>query len=178
MQGCEIDKLKLTPPSNSLSFFFFFFLFFFVFFFSPSSRFPCQDVDGIYSAPPSEGGRLLDRYYPNIDPAGGIIFGQGSKVGRGGMAAKVQSATWAWNKGSAVVVANGNRINVIPDIIAGKRIGTFLSDQVTCHRDMGMDCWRGFLISQHLPAARRRGEARRPSILRSRRGPAPWSCRS
>ena len=36
------------------------------------------DVDGIYSAPPSEGGRLLDRFFPNAEDS--IIFGQGSKV--------------------------------------------------------------------------------------------------
>lgn len=69
------------------------------------------DVDGIYSAPPSEGGKLLDRYYPADEHSDGtdIVFGTGSKVGRGGMAAKVQSASWAWRKGTAVVVANGNR---------------------------------------------------------------------
>lgn len=70
------------------------------------------DVDGIYSAPPSEGGRLLDRFFPSAASAEapGIVFGTGSKVGRGGMEAKVQSASWAWRKGTAVVVANGNRV--------------------------------------------------------------------
>jgi delta-1-pyrroline-5-carboxylate synthetase len=36
------------------------------------------DVEGIYNAPPSEGGKLLERYCPEL--ADNIVFGTGSKV--------------------------------------------------------------------------------------------------
>jgi glutamate 5-kinase len=58
-----------------------------------------------------------------------IVFGEGSKVGRGGMSSKVDSAAWAFRKGIAVVVASGLKPGCISDIIAGKPVGTFFTDE-------------------------------------------------
>ena len=47
-----------------------------------------SDVEGIYNAPPDEeGSRMLDTVYPG-DTAS-IVFGSKSRVGLGGMEAKV-----------------------------------------------------------------------------------------
>ena len=57
-----------------------------------------------------------------------LEFGSGSKVGRGGMQAKVEAATWAWRNGVGVVIANGSRPQVISEVMSGKRVGTFITD--------------------------------------------------
>eukprot|EP00040_Diaphanoeca_grandis_P016824 m.87268 g.87268 ORF g.87268 m.87268 type:complete len:753 (+) comp26054_c0_seq1:131-2389(+) len=82
------------------------------------------DVEGIYDKPPGEGGKLLS-HYANDNPE--IVFGVGSKVGRGGMGSKVDAASWCFNKGTAVVVASGTREYAIPDIFLGKQLGTFFT---------------------------------------------------
>jgi delta-1-pyrroline-5-carboxylate synthetase len=58
-----------------------------------------------------------------------LVFGEGSKVGRGGMGAKVDAATWAFKKGIAVVVASGMQPDCITDIIGGKEVGTFFTNE-------------------------------------------------
>lgn len=58
-----------------------------------------------------------------------LVFGEGSKVGRGGMASKVDAASWAFHKGVAVVVASGLRPHCITDIIEGKDVGTFFTSE-------------------------------------------------
>lgn len=52
-----------------------------------------SDVDGLYTGPPSDpSSRLIQTYYPEHDNIG-VKFGEGSKVGRGGMESKVSGAT-------------------------------------------------------------------------------------
>lgn len=88
-----------------------------------------SDVDGIYSGPPKDkGSKLLDRYEPATQ-ASNIQFGEGSKVGRGGMAQKVDAAAWCWQKGVSVVVANGMKPNTIVDVVSGKKVGTFFTNE-------------------------------------------------
>lgn len=82
------------------------------------------------SAPPSSpNARLLDRYQPSA--AATLVFGEGSKVGRGGMEAKVDAAAWAWGRGTAVVVANGMHPTTIMDVVSGKNVGTLFTDQAS-----------------------------------------------
>ncbi|EDQ93056.1 uncharacterized protein MONBRDRAFT_19302 [Monosiga brevicollis MX1] len=94
-----------------------------------------SDVEGIYNGPPKKAGsRLLERFAPNeLDD---ISFGAGSKVGRGGMKAKVGAACWAWHKGVGVVIANGMRPHVISEILQGKRVGTFFTDAISKSTDI------------------------------------------
>ena len=84
------------------------------------------DVDGIFDAPPDKGGQLLESYTPDT---GAIQFGGGSKVGRGGMEAKVSAAEWAWTQGVGVVVANGFTHNVVNQVLTGKTVGTFFTSE-------------------------------------------------
>ncbi|XP_078725401.1 delta-1-pyrroline-5-carboxylate synthase isoform X1 [Lampetra fluviatilis] len=90
-----------------------------------------SDVEGLFDSPPdSEDAKLLDEFYP--DEAAAITFGGKSRVGVGGMEAKVKAALWALRGGTAVVIANGTNPkvtgHVITDILAGKRVGTFFTE--------------------------------------------------
>lgn len=89
-----------------------------------------SDVDGVYNKPPgSEDARLLSTFTPmNVQrEQGNIEFGSKSSVGLGGMESKVSSALWALEKGTSVVICNGNQTNAITSIINGKKIGTFFT---------------------------------------------------
>ena len=91
-----------------------------------------SDVDGVYNKPPgSEDARLLHTFTPrHAQPQAspeGIEFGSKSSVGLGGMESKVSSALWALERGTSVVICNGNQANAIASITNGKRIGTFFT---------------------------------------------------
>lgn len=45
------------------------------------------------------------------------------------MEAKVGAAVWAWEQGVGVVVCNGNNATSIRDVMAGRRVGTFFTDE-------------------------------------------------
>lgn len=84
-----------------------------------------SDVDGIYSKPPWEdGARLMHTYTPKEK----VQFGQKSKVGTGGMDAKVNAAAWAMTRGVSVVICNGMQEKAIKTIISGRKVGTFFTD--------------------------------------------------
>ncbi|XP_042902316.1 delta-1-pyrroline-5-carboxylate synthase [Parasteatoda tepidariorum] len=86
-----------------------------------------SDVDGIYTNPPSQdGARFLYSYCPFLD--GNIHFGQKSSVGTGGMESKVAAGSWALERGIAVVICNGTDEHAVSQIVQGKRIGTFFTD--------------------------------------------------
>ncbi|GAB6026238.1 hypothetical protein CHUAL_012447 [Chamberlinius hualienensis] len=85
-----------------------------------------SDVDGIYTGPPSlDSSKLIHTYSPGIAQ---IVFGNKSKVGLGGMESKVNSATWALERGVSVVICNGMEDKAITNIIRGKRVGTFFTE--------------------------------------------------
>ncbi|GIY85020.1 delta-1-pyrroline-5-carboxylate synthase [Caerostris darwini] len=86
-----------------------------------------SDVDGIYTLPPSQdGARFLYSYCPSLD--GNVVFGEKSGVGLGGMESKVRAASWALERGIAVVICNGTDEHALGRIVGGKRIGTFFTD--------------------------------------------------
>lgn len=86
-----------------------------------------SDVDGLYTAHPSEpGSRLIKTYYP--EHAEDVKFYGQSRVGRGGMESKLQSALLAVEHGTAVVIANGiKQAETIMDIVKGKPVGTLVT---------------------------------------------------
>ena len=63
-----------------------------------------SDVDGLYSGPPSEPGSKIIHTYIKDKHYSGITFGDKSRVGRGGMTAKVKAAFVASNSGTPVVI--------------------------------------------------------------------------
>ncbi|XP_031438782.1 delta-1-pyrroline-5-carboxylate synthase isoform X1 [Clupea harengus] len=90
-----------------------------------------SDVEGLYDSPPgTDDAKLLDTFYPGDQQS--ITYGNKSRVGIGGMEAKVKAALWALQGGTSVVIANGTNPkvtgHVITDIVEGKKVGTFFSE--------------------------------------------------
>ncbi|XP_077470119.1 delta-1-pyrroline-5-carboxylate synthase-like [Stigmatopora argus] len=90
-----------------------------------------SDVQGLYDSPPGkDDAKLIDIFYPGDQQS--ITYGTKSRVGIGGMEAKVKAALWALQGGSSVVIANGTDPkvtgHVITDIVEGKKVGTFFSE--------------------------------------------------
>ncbi|XP_032463636.1 delta-1-pyrroline-5-carboxylate synthase isoform X10 [Phocoena sinus] len=90
-----------------------------------------SDVEGLFDNPPgSDDAKLIDIFYPGDQQS--VTFGTKSRVGMGGMEAKVKAALWALQGGSSVVIANGTHPkvsgHVITDIVEGKKVGTFFSE--------------------------------------------------
>lgn len=63
-----------------------------------------SDVEGLYSGPPSDPQSKLIHTYIKEKHQGEITFGDKSRVGRGGMTAKVKAAVYAAYAGTPVVI--------------------------------------------------------------------------
>ncbi|XP_033883201.3 delta-1-pyrroline-5-carboxylate synthase-like isoform X1 [Acipenser ruthenus] len=120
-----------------------------------------SDVEGLYDLPPeSDDAKLIDIFYPGDQQS--ITFGTKSRVGIGGMEAKVKSALWALQGGTSVVIANGTDPkvtgHVITDIVEGKKVGTFFSEVKpagpTVEQQAEMARSRGRTLSSLLPQQR------------------------
>ncbi|MEE6486353.1 hypothetical protein FKM82_014580 [Ascaphus truei] len=90
-----------------------------------------SDVEGLFDSPPgSDDAKLIDIFYPGDQQS--VTFGNKSRVGMGGMEAKVKAALWALQGGTSVVIANGTHPkisgHVITDIVEGKKVGTLFSE--------------------------------------------------
>ncbi|KAB0355619.1 hypothetical protein FD755_021560 [Muntiacus reevesi] len=88
-------------------------------------------INSLFDSPPgSDDAKLIDIFYPGDQQS--VTFGTKSRVGMGGMEAKVKAALWAFQGGTSVVIANGPHPkvsgHVITDIVEGKKVGTFFSE--------------------------------------------------
>lgn len=86
-----------------------------------------SDIDGLYSDDPRSNPdakfiRLVEEITPKLMEMGKAT--SGSDVGTGGMAAKLAAARIATDSGSDMVIANGDHVEVISEIIAGESKGT------------------------------------------------------
>lgn len=88
-----------------------------------------SDVEGLYTAEPSEPGAQLIKTVETITPELKSSLSGKSKLGRGGIQSKIKAAEIATSCGIPVVIANSQRENVIVDIINGKEVGTFFKPQ-------------------------------------------------
>lgn len=92
-----------------------------------------SDIDGLFTDDPNKNpeAKFID-VVPNITEEL-LSMGKpssGSDVGTGGMATKLYAARIASAAGADMVIANGNDIGVIEEIINGKNVGTlFLADK-------------------------------------------------
>jgi glutamate 5-kinase len=87
------------------------------------------DVDGLYQEPPSAGSKpalfgVIDRVTPEVKRAAG---GSSSAFGRGGMTTKLEAAQAAAHCGSATVLCNGSKRNVLLRVAAGEAVGTLFT---------------------------------------------------
>uniref|UniRef100_A0A2N9HTJ4 Delta-1-pyrroline-5-carboxylate synthase n=1 Tax=Fagus sylvatica TaxID=28930 RepID=A0A2N9HTJ4_FAGSY len=83
-----------------------------------------SDVEGLYSGPPSDPKSKLIHTYVKEKHRGEITFGDKSRLGRGGMTAKVNAATCAADSGIPVVITSGFATDNIIKVLQGERIGT------------------------------------------------------
>lgn len=83
-----------------------------------------SDVDGLYSGPPSEPSSKIIHTYIKEKHQQEITFGDKSRVGRGGMTAKVKAAVLASNSGTPVVITSGFENRSILKVLHGEKIGT------------------------------------------------------
>ncbi|KAK9700085.1 hypothetical protein RND81_08G216200 [Saponaria officinalis] len=83
-----------------------------------------SDVEGLYSGPPSDPRSKLISTYVKEKHQGEITFGDKSRLGRGGMTAKVKAAVYAAYAGIPVIIASGKATDNIIKVLNGQRIGT------------------------------------------------------
>ncbi|XP_020252470.1 delta-1-pyrroline-5-carboxylate synthase-like isoform X2 [Asparagus officinalis] len=88
-----------------------------------------SDVEGLYSGPPGEPYSKIIHTYIKERHQGEITFGDKSRVGRGGMTAKVKSAVYAASAGTPVIITSGFAADSIIKVLQGERVGTLF------HRD-------------------------------------------
>ena len=86
-----------------------------------------SDIDGLYSDDPRKNpqARFID-LVEEITPAL-LEMGKdtaGSDIGTGGMAAKLAAARIATDSGSDMVIANGENVEIIHEIMSGEKKGT------------------------------------------------------
>ena len=90
-----------------------------------------SDVKGVYNRAPSQSGAyLLSKLNPFRD-LGSVNFGDKSNLGTGGMQSKIGSAAYALRHDSSVVICSGKQPNAIVDILAGKKVGTLLTNEIS-----------------------------------------------
>ena len=86
-----------------------------------------SDIDGLYTDDPRENPEAgFISLVPEITPEF-LRMGKntsGSDVGTGGMSAKLAAAGIATDSGADMVIANGDQVDVILDIMSGKEKGT------------------------------------------------------
>lgn len=82
-----------------------------------------SDVEGLYSGPPSDPQSKLIHTFVK-EKQGEITFGDKSRLGRGGMTAKVNAAVCASCAGIPVIITSGYSTDSIIKVLQGKRIGT------------------------------------------------------
>nr|QNH91005.1 putative delta-1-pyrroline-5-carboxylate synthase [Haloxylon ammodendron] len=83
-----------------------------------------SDVDGLYSGPPSDPQSKLIHTYVKAKHQTEITFGDKSRLGRGGMTAKVKAAVHAAYAGIPVIIASGKETDNIIKVLKGQCVGT------------------------------------------------------
>jgi len=82
-----------------------------------------SDVDGVYSAHPSEPGATLLATVGSETPD---VHTAGPGRGRGGMASKLGAARVAASHGVATIIANGRTPGIIEAVCGGQSVGTLI----------------------------------------------------
>ncbi|KAD5317483.1 hypothetical protein E3N88_17429 [Mikania micrantha] len=119
-----------------------------------------SDVDGLYSGPPTDPRSKLIHTYVKQKHQKAISFGDKSRMGRGGMDAKVKAACNAAYSGTPVVIASGYASDNIIKVLNGERVGTLF------HKDAHM--WIPITeIGPHEMAISAREASRRLQVLTS-----------
>lgn len=77
-----------------------------------------SNIDGVYTGDPSlPGSKVIEKVMPD-DNLEKYIQSKKSNAGRGGMESKYHTARIAADNGIRVIIANGTRENILPDLIS------------------------------------------------------------
>lgn len=90
-----------------------------------------SDIDGLYDSDPhtNPNAQLISEVKTLDERIMSLAGGSGSALGTGGMVTKLRAAAIATAHGCEMVIANGQKPEVLYDIADGKRVGTrFLAD--------------------------------------------------
>jgi glutamate 5-kinase len=91
------------------------------------------DIDGLYTADPSvdPAAQLIERVNKIDASLYELASGSKSGLGTGGMYTKIVAADMAVRSGTAVVIANGGRANVLEGVIAAQIPATWFPSRIT-----------------------------------------------
>ncbi len=89
-----------------------------------------SDIDGVYTEDPRKNpeAKLISKVTAGENNLGKFIFNNDSKFGTGGMKSKLLAADTCMENGIDMVITNGSNPKVIYDILNGKDVGTFFTD--------------------------------------------------
>ena len=84
-----------------------------------------SDIDGLYDADPRKNAsaKLIDIVY-DIESVRDLAGGAGTNRGTGGMITKIEAATLATSAGINMIIANGENVDSLYDILDGNLVGT------------------------------------------------------
>jgi glutamate 5-kinase len=88
-----------------------------------------SNVDGLYTTNPQKSGATLIKTVEKITPEIKSEVEGKSPLGRGGMKTKLRAAEIATSSGIPLIIANSQSENVLRDILAGKKTGTYFKPQ-------------------------------------------------
>ena len=85
-----------------------------------------SDVDGLYTANPQEHSeaKLISEVHEITPEIEGLAGGAGTAGGTGGMVTKIEAAKIAMSAGVTMVIARGDRVGLIRDVLEGSPVGT------------------------------------------------------
>lgn len=85
------------------------------------------DIDGLYTSNPKENkeAQLIEVIEEITEEVKGLAGGAGSRLGTGGMITKILAAEIAKGCGIQTVVASGEHIEILREILRGETIGTW-----------------------------------------------------
>jgi len=85
-----------------------------------------SDIDGLFDADPrvSETARLIPVVYEVTDELRALAGGEGTNRGTGGMLTKLGAAKLCLDNDIPMVIANGERPEIVQDILDGRHAGT------------------------------------------------------
>ena len=85
-----------------------------------------SDIDGLYTADPHKnpGAKLIPVVEELTDEICALAGGNGTALGTGGMVTKLKAAKICADAGIDMVIANGERPEILYDIMDGKSVGT------------------------------------------------------
>ena len=85
-----------------------------------------SDVDGLFTANPQENpdAKLISEVHEITPEIEGLAGGAGTAGGTGGMVTKLAAAKIAMSAGVTMVIARGDRIGVMREVLSGEPVGT------------------------------------------------------